>query len=663
MTPVRVLIIDDSDDDALLIATHLKRRGMDVAYERAETIQAVSETLAARPPDIVICDYNLPAFSAQEALRVLRDSGLDIPFILVSGAVGEETAAALMKAGAHDFILKDRLSRLVPAVQRELRDAQVRCQRRGAEAALRESEERFRLLAEHVQDIIFRYRLIPEPAFEYISPAVAGLAGYSPEELYASPALVFSAIEPEDRGAVEASWRSPEPPLLIVRWRRPDGNMAWTEQRAVSVHDDSGQVIAVEGILRDVTSQVLADQERERLDRELRQADRLDSLGSLAGGIAHDFNNLLAVILAYASDITRSLAADHPSRPDIEIISQAGERAAALTRQLLIFSRLEPSQLETLDLNSVVADLQQLVGRTIGEDIEILVLTQEDLHPVTIDRSKIEQVIMNLLVNSRAAMPEGGQLRIETANLDSDDGPLPGADGHKFVCLTVTDTGSGMTPEITQRAFEPFFTTKGPGRGTGLGLATAYGVVKDAGGEIRLRSEPGHGTEVKVLLPAAEQGATRAPAARPAAPLDGDGRPILVVEDDDAVRTVVTRMLTNAGYEVIEAATVKDALEIIASPAVHIAALLSDIVMPDMSGPQLAERARDTRHQLPVLLMSGYTARSLPSGPDATADLPLIRKPFDAASLVQHLQDVLGPAPAPSGPAGRRAAHPPAAGG
>ncbi len=638
MAPIRVLVIDDSNDDALLVVTHLRRGGIELTYECAQTIAAVCEALAARPPDIVICDYTLPGFSAQDALRALRDSGLDASFILVSGAVGEETAAALMKAGAHDFVLKDRMSRLVPAVERELRDAQVRRQRQGAEAALRDSEERFRLLAEHIQDIIFRYVLLPEPGFEYISPAVAGLTGYQPEELYLNPVLVFSMMEPEDRSAVEASWRSPQPTPLIVRWRRRDGGTAWTEQRAVGVRDDAGQIIAVEGILRDVTSRVLADTERERLDLELRQAERLDSLGRLAGGIAHDFNNLLAVIMAYASEVASSLPADHPSRPDSLKITEAAEHAAALTRQLLIFSRLEPSKPETLNLNSIVTNIEQLLRRTIGEDIEFLTLVHDDLYPVTIDRSKIEQVIMNLVVNARAAMPGGGRLCIETANLDPDD-HLAGGE-RKLISLTVTDTGSGMPPEVAQRAFEPFFTTKGPGRGTGLGLATAYGVVKEAGGEIRLRSEPGRGTTLTVLLPAEDRDVTRPQATLPAAP-DGAGRAILVVEDDDAVREVVTRMLTRASYQVITAATGKDALQIITTPMTRIDAMLTDVIMPDMSGPQLAEHIKDARPQVPVLLMSGYTAGSLPHGSAAATDLPLIRKPFSAPALLRNLQEIL----------------------
>jgi PAS domain S-box-containing protein len=638
---IHLLIIDDSDDDALLIVTHLRRGGLDMTYERVETEAAVAKALGSGPPDVVICDYNLPAFSAADAMEVLRGSRLDIPFIVISGAVGEENAAALMKAGAHDFILKDRLGRLVPAVQRELRDAQVRQHRSRTEAALRESEDRFRLLAEHVRDVIFRYQLTSQERLEYVSPAVHELTGYSPEELYEDPRLMVAMVEPDARDAFTATWRSPTPTQLVVRWRRRDGELVWVEQRAVGIPDDGGQVTAVEGILRDVTYQVLADQERERLDRELRQTERLDSLGMLAGGVAHDFNNLLAVIMAYAYDVTEALPTDHPSRGDVGEISAAAGRAAALSRQLLIFSRLEPSQPETLDLNTVVTNIEQLLRRTIGEDIEFLTILQQGLHPVTVDRSKIEQVVMNLVVNARAAMPDGGRLRIETINLGagSESSHIAGESGD-WVRMTVTDTGGGMPPDVAQHAFEPFFTTKGPGKGTGLGLATAYGVVKEAEGKISLRSEPGKGTVVSVLLPAAAIPPTTASTTQPAT-RNGAGQAILLVEDDDAVRKVATRMLTKANYQVIAAATPKEALEICTNPLIHLDGVLTDVVMPEMSATQLVAHIRDVRQNLPILLMSGYTAGSLPSASELSTDLPLLRKPFTAPTLLQHIHDLL----------------------
>jgi len=545
-----------------------------------------------------------------------------------------------MQAGAHDVILKDRLPRLVPAVQRELRDAQARRHRRHAEAALRRSEDRFRLLAEYVRDVIFRYQL-HRKQLEYISPAVSDLTGYSPEELYKNPELIFSSVEPEDRETFAASWRSPNPEPLVIRWRRRNGELVWVEQRAVGIPDADGQIVAVEGMLRDITTQVLADQERARLDLELRQAERLDSLGRLAGGVAHDFNNILAAILAYVYDINTTLPSDHPCRPDVEKIGTAAERAAALSRQLLIFGRLQPSEPETLDLNTVIADLEQLLRRTIGEDIELQIMLAPDLHPVTVDRSKIEQVIMNLVVNARAAMPDGGRLRIDTINVSANSElAMPGERTREWVRLTVTDTGTGMPPDVAQRAFEPFFTTKGPGQGTGLGLATAYGVVKEAEGDITLRSELGKGTAVSAQLPAASQPVTVTKVSH-AAPIQGAGQTVLVVEDDDAVREVIGRILTKASYQVLVAATPKEAIEFCVNPMIRIDALLSDVVMPEMSGPQMVEKIRAVRPQLPTLLMSGYTAGATLNTADTSDELPLLRKPFSTADLLQRIHDLL----------------------
>jgi PAS domain S-box-containing protein len=641
MTALRLLLIDDSDDDALLIASQFRRAGVEVSYERADTAAAVTAAVRGRPPDVVVCDYAMPSLHAEDALAILRDSGLDVPFILVSGQVGEETAAALMRAGAHDFVLKDRLTRLVPAAQRELREAAERGQRRIAEAALRDSEERFRLLAEHAKDIIFRYRIRPEPAVEYISPAVSTIVGCKPEDLYADPGLAFTLVDPTDRAAFRASWHSGEPEQLTVRWHRRDEQVAWTQQRITAIRDGAGELIAVEGILRDVTEQVLTEREKQRLERELALSERLDSLGQLAGGIAHDFNNLLAVISGYADIVAADTDPEDPRRADLESIRRAAQRAAALTRQLLIFSRREPSRPRTVNLNDVVTETTNLLARTLGEDIEVALDLHADLPPVLIDPTKLEQVLLNLVMNARAAMAHGGQLSITTRCQ-----PHPTADGNPHsrpadpvVVLAVTDTGTGMPPEVASHAFEPFFTTKPPGQGTGLGLATAYGVIKEAGGDITIDSTVGHGTTVQVLLPATDQVETTSSA--PAEPVvTGGGETILVIEDENAVREIVTRILTRNGYLVIATGTPTQAVALYQSHP-HIAAVLTDVVMPAMSGTQVAAEIRQLNPNTPILFMSGYTTGPTPGGQAMPPDAPLIHKPFDAPTLLTRLAEVL----------------------
>ncbi|WP_229783432.1 hybrid sensor histidine kinase/response regulator [Pilimelia anulata] len=646
MDPIRVLIVEDSDDDAVLIVRRFHSAGVPIEHERAETAAQVAEALDARRPDVVISDYNVPGFGAEAALQLLHDAGIDgdLPFIVVSGEVGEETAAALMKAGAHDVVLKDRLARLVPAVQRELREAADRRQHRLAEDALRRSEERFRMLAEHAQDIIFRCRLVPELALEYISPAVRGILGYEPDQLYADPGILYSAMCDNGMERVLATWRDPEPERLTVQWRRPDGRFAWTEQRVVRITDDVGTPVAVEGILRDVTEAVLAEQERERLERQLRQTERLESLGQLAGGIAHDFNNLLAVITGYSEMIDDSMAPDDPARDDLDGIRAAARRGAGLTRQLLIFSRREPSRPERVDLNEVVRATHILLQRTLGEDIEVALDLHADLRPVVIDASKLEQVVMNLVVNSRAAMPDGGRLSFTSGLVRNVDDPRPPPpDEGGLVYLTVADTGCGMPADVAQHAFEPFFTTRGPGEGSGLGLATAYGAVREAGGEIRLDTAPDRGTAVTIYLPAAAGAAAPTAPARPPAPdgVPGGDERILVVEDEDAVRELVRRTLERSGYRVAVAAAPIEALRLFDARPQDVDAVVADVVMPGMSGTAMAAKMLEQRPELPVLFVSGYTMGQAPGGYALPDGAPLLRKPFEADALLRKLRGLL----------------------
>ncbi|MEY9857881.1 two-component system cell cycle sensor histidine kinase/response regulator CckA [Catenulispora sp. GAS73] len=657
---IRLLICEDSEDDALLIVRRLRRDGLAAAYERVETAEDAALALRLRPPDLIVSDYFIPGFGAESALRVLRASGLDVPFIVVSGRIGEESAAELMRAGAHDVVLKDRLSRLAPAVRRELEQAADRAERRAAEAALRRSEQRFRLFADHSPDVMFRFRIHPADEVEYLSPAAGAVLGRAPEQLCGDPGPLFALVAPEDRLPLAATWHAADTQPLVVRWCRPDGTEAWTEQRAVTRRDESGRVVAVEGVLREISDRMRADALRDRL----RQAERLDSLGRLVGGIAHDFNNLLAVILGNTDLALAELPGDSPHRPGMELIRDLAAGGADLTRQLLAFSRHEPPRPEVLDANEVIADTERVLRRAIGEDVEIRTRLDPGLRPVAIDRSELERLLLNLLANARRAMPHGGRLVVETDNVDIPKKPdKPGAPGTPTtppgtgtggtkdapgahltpgpaIRLRVIDTGVGMSETVREHAFEPYYTA-GAGDGTGLGLSSAYGVVKAAGGEIRIDSRPGAGTVVSVYLPAAVGPAE--PAAVPApAPPSGQGRTLLVVEDDGAVREMVGTMVRRHGYHAICTASPADALSVVEQSDRRIDALLTDLVMAGMSGIELAEAARARVPDLPVLVMSGYSAGAASADGVLPAGLSLIRKPFTAATLLRALAEVLG---------------------
>jgi signal transduction histidine kinase len=387
------------------------------------------------------------------------------------------------------------------------------------------------------------------------------------------------------------------------------------------------------------TEQLQAQAERERLENRLHQSQRLESLGLLAGGVAHDFNNLLNVILNCAGFVAEETADNESVRTDVEEIIKAAERAARLTRQLLIFGRRDQVQLKALDLNVVVADVQSLLVRSIGEHVQLVVHPSASLPPVHADRSQLEAVLVNLAVNARDAMPGGGILTIElgVTLLDHEDtGLLPPLSPGCYVTLSVSDTGVGMSPDVVARIFEPFFTTKPQGQGTGLGLATVHGIVTAAGGGLRVQSTPGAGTTIRAFYPAAKGLASADTGTAVTADAGGRGETILVVEDEPAVLRVVTRILWRNNYSVLAATTGTEALALAADHEFDL--LLTDAVMPGISGLELADRVRQTRPQASVLLLSGYSPELAGSGRALPVDIPLVQKPVNERALLEAIR-------------------------
>jgi len=396
-----------------------------------------------------------------------------------------------------------------------------------------------------------------------------------------------------------------------------------------------------------------AQAERVRLETQLNQSRRLESLGQLAGGVAHDFNNLLAVILNCASFVAEETGGNEAVLADVEQIRSAAERAAQLTRQLLIFGRREKVKVEALDLNVVVADVRSLLARCIGEDVKLVVQPATSLPAISADRGQIEQVLVNLAVNARDAMPGGGTLTIEpaAAQLDEDYARLhPGVRPGHYVALSVSDTGTGISPEVAARIFEPFYTTKPPGKGTGLGLATVHSIVAEAGGSLSVCSEQGAGTTFRAFFPAAEGRATTAvtAAVAVASPSRGRGRTVLVVEDEPAVLELTARILRRSEYSVLMASTESQALSLAADHEFDL--LLTDLVMPQISGLELARHIRQLRPEAAVLFMSGYSQEAL--GPQRALDegVALIEKPFTALALLERVDAVIAAPRAPQAP-------------
>jgi len=635
---LHVLLVEDRDVDAELVQRELQRAQIECRARRVDSDEDFRRELRDFAPDIVLADYSIPGFGGMEALEILQQEAPLVPLIVVTGSIDEETAAACIKAGAADYVLKAHLVRLGPAVRSALEMRNSRAERAAAEAALRANEQRFRALVEHSWDAVALFG--PDGAILYGSPATTRILGYDLAEFVGRNAL--DLIHPEDRDGVasrltEVMANSRGRVIVAARVRHKDGSWRYLEGVLTNLLDDPS-VGAIVNNYRDAT-------ERRSLEQQVIQAQKMEAVGRLAGGVAHDFNNILTAIGGYTDLLLADLPPDDPRRQDVDEIHRAADRAAALTQQLLAFSRRQVLQPKVIDLNALVSNVENLLRRLIGEDVLLATTLAGDVGRVRADPGQVEQVIVNLAVNARDAMPAGGRLTIETRNVELDAAyaaehqtVVPGP----YAVIAVSDSGTGMSAETQSHMFEPFYTTKEVGKGTGLGLATVYGIVKQSGGSIWVYSELGHGTTVKVYLPRVDEPAE--PLA-PSTPADAESlrgtETILLVEDEPAVRAVARQILTRQGYAVLEAADGQTALAMVDAGGPRVDLVLTDVVMPGMSGRSLADRLASRYPGLRVLYMSGYTDDAIVRHGMLEPGLAYLQKPFRPDALARKVREVL----------------------
>ncbi len=633
---LRVLIVEDFEDDMLLVLRELRRGGYTVESVRVETSAAMQAALEQQQWDLIVADYSLPAFSAPQALQLLQSLNLDLPFIIVSGKIGEETAVAAMKAGAHDYLIKGNLARLVPAVERELREAVERQKRHSAEQALRESEERYRLLFESNPNPMWVFNL-ETLAFLAVNQAAITHYGYSKDEFLS---MVLSDICPEQ----DVSSVLPQDQLTpgqthkgIYKHVKKDDKLIDVETLAHTFSFTGKPASLV--LVNDIT-------EKKQLEAQLLRAQRLESLGTLASGIAHDFNNILTPILAASQLLPLKLPdLDERTLGILKLIEDSTKRGANLIKQILAFARGVEGKRIPLQVKHVLLEVIQVVRQTFPKNIELDTnISATHQWGVSADATQLHQVFMNLCVNARDAMPNGGQLsvsvknrRVDAAyarmNLEACVGP--------YVAITVADTGTGIPDGLIERIFDPFFTTKEPGKGTGLGLSTVLGIVKNHGGFVKVNSEVQKGTRFTVYLPAIE--AVESPEAENSKLLAGNQELILIVDDEPFIRQVVETVLEAHNYRILAAGDGIEAIALFAEHKDEIGAVLMDMMMPSMDGLTALRTLQKLNPQMRAIATSGLIANSqIPEGADLgiKAFLP---KPYTAQELLDTLQKVLQP--------------------
>jgi PAS domain S-box-containing protein len=738
---LRVLILEDKPRDAKLMALELENAGFDVSWKQVDSEKGYLDELSPGL-DVILADGSVPDFDATRALDILKERGLDTPLIVVTGSLADERAVELIKRGAVDYLLKDRLARLGQAVGRALE------QKKLAADARQMAEERDRFFSLSLDMMCVAGF---DGYFKLLNPAWETVLGWSVEELASRPYLDF--VHPEDRvptrSEAEKAFRGEAIQSFENRYQRKDGSYRWLAWRAIPdvarrvlyatardvternraekrfrdvlesapdgmvIVNDKGEIVLIntqaerlfgyrraellgqafemlvperfrqkhvglrtnflEGMraqrmsaglelygkrkdgsefpaeislspldtedgtlivsaIRDITESKL-------MESQLRQSQKMEAIGKLAGGVAHDFNNLLTIINGYGELALIDLPGDHPAREMVREMVTAGDRAAGLTRQLLAFSRREVIAPTVLDVADVIGGMEKWLRRLIGEDMTLNVDIVHPLWAVKLDPGQLEQVVLNLVVNSRDAMPRGGALGVRVRNADVSGAAGLNVPQGRYVLVTVTDTGAGMDEATRARLFEPFFTTKGE-RGTGLGLATVYGIVKQTGGHIQVESAPGQGTEIRVYFPATNERPSGKSIHGPLA-LPFGSETVLVVEDEDPLRLLCRHVLAGCGYAVLEAANGRDALDIGTRTAGPIHLLVTDVVMPEMGGRELADSFLVMHPTARVLFVSGYTDDAILRHGVRYAEVAFLQKPFTTSALARKVREVL----------------------
>ncbi len=643
--PLHLLLVEDSPDDAGLILAQLKRDGFDPSWTRVET-EADFVTEIKKLPDLILCDYSLPQFSGLRAAKILQETGLLIPFILVSGTVGEDAAVEAMRHGATDYLLKDRIARLGSAVERALEQAQLRRQRITDEADLRRTHEALRQMVAHSPVVIYELEVQGQQFLPVrVSENIERMLGYSAAETMTA-SWWTDCLHPDDlAGAVKGATKGMAAGTHSTQYRirHKNGIYHWIEDSGKLVQNEPGRPAKIVGALIDITERKRLEEDKSRLEDQFLRAQRLENIGMLAGGIAHDLNNVLAPIIMSCDLLAKEVHEERP-RSLLEMIEGSAQRGVDLVKQVLSFARGMEGQRLAVQPQHIIREIVSIARQTFPKTIRVKSHLPRSTWIVMADPTQLHQVLLNLCINARDAMPDGGQLLVSVEDIlldGSTPGGPDGAEPGKYVVIKVKDSGTGIDPVIKSKIFDPFFTTKGQGLGTGLGLSTSLAIVKTHAGFMELESELGTGSTFEIWLPAAAEQHASAPPTDEVHFVRGHGECVLVVDDEAAIRTLTKQTLEAYGYSVLTASNGAEAVAVYARHKDEIEVIITDVIMPIMDGHALIRALMVIKPNVRIIASSGSPNKELQAKVLEAGAKRLIPKPYTVEAIVTNLDDVL----------------------